>query len=1016
MRNVKNRIRSAAWRKCVALFAASALLLAAFSFQSSFHPDAAAADRPARLSDWKHSGTMVVLTTPEGADLPASAVCEGFPLLVRLHRDYFDFAAARPRGEDLRFATPQGETLPHEVEAWDAARGEASVWVRVPKIVGAARQELKLYWGNPAAKDASDGAAVFNASNGYLAVWHLGETVRDVVGTFPSKDLGTIPAAGIVGGARRFPGGKGIFCGDKLTNLPAGAASHSTEAWFRAEMPNTTIVGWGNEGGGRGSKVRMQLRSPPHVRIDSDFADVKGAAPVPLREWAQVVHTYDKDDGRLYLNGRPDAAAKPRMDVKSPARLWLGGWYHQYDFVGELDEVRISKVARSADWIKLQYENQKPQQTLVGPLVQPGEAFAVSPESISVREGGSVVFEAKAGGAERVYWTLEREGVESVVAVNRFSYTLAAGRTAGDAALKLRFKAVYGDGVKVKEIPVAVREAIPEPRFTLAADAKWDGRRTMEVVPRIENLHDIQAAGGGKLNYRWTLAGPAAIRQVASDRLTLTRAMHSGPLTVTLELDDGGPSVSATATIQVLEPTKDAWVEPPATEDMPETGRFYAAGDADQGALVCRGTLAAPADSVFLRLYADEKLQATKTAKVSDDRRFSLSAPLAPGLVVYRCEFGSVRGREETVLHQAEDLVCGDVFLIQGQSNAVATDVGPVDPEFQSPWIRSFGRAAGDPAAAAFQAWGRAVVRDRKGGKFQIGAWGMELAKRLVEEYKRPICLLNGAVGGTRIDQHQRNPLDPADPLTIYGRLLSRVRNAKLTHCVKGVFWHQGENDQGADGPTGDFGWRTYESYFIDLAGAWKEDYPNLRNYYVFQIWPKSCAMGVDGSDDRLREVQRNLPSRFSNLRVQSTLGVKPPGGCHFPLEGYADIARHIQPLVELDHYGKTFAGPVAAANLRSASFTSAAQDEVALEFDQEVVWSPALASEFRLDGKPGLVASGKAEGPRLLLQLGRRQEARTISYLFGAKWNPDNILMGRNGIAAFTFCEVSIAPAPPRR
>ena len=42
-----------------------------------------------------------------------------------------------------------------------------------------------------------------------------------------------------------------------------------------------------------------------------------------------------------------------------PSRLWIGGWYHNYNFVGDIDEVRISKVARSADWIRLQYENQK---------------------------------------------------------------------------------------------------------------------------------------------------------------------------------------------------------------------------------------------------------------------------------------------------------------------------------------------------------------------------------------------------------------------------------------------------------------------------------------------------------------------------------------------------------------------------------------------------------------------------------------------------------------------------------
>ena len=36
-----------------------------------------------------------------------------------------------------------------------------------------------------------------------------------------------------------------------------------------------------------------------------------------------------------------------------------------------------------------------------------------------------------------------------------------------------------------------------------------------------------------------------------------------------------------------------------------------------------------------------------------------------------------------------------------------------------------------------------------------------------------------------------------------------------------------------------------------------------------------------------------------------STLGIKPPGGCHYPAAGYAEFARLICPLIERDHYGK---------------------------------------------------------------------------------------------------------------
>ena len=102
--------------------------------------------------------------------------------------------------------------------------------------------------------------------------------------------------------------------------------------------------------------------------------------------------------------------------------------------------------------------------------------------------------------------------------------------------------------------------------------------------------------------------------------------------------------------------------------------------------------------------------------------------------------------------------------------------------------------------------------------------------------------MINGAVGGTRIDQHQRNALVPSDLSTIYGRTQWRIQQAKLTHGIRAVLWHQGENDQGADGPTGGFGWETDNRFFVEMSAGWKQDFPNIQNYYVFQIWPNSCG------------------------------------------------------------------------------------------------------------------------------------------------------------------------------
>jgi hypothetical protein len=240
--------------------------------------------------------------------------------------------------------------------------------------------------------------------------------------------------------------------------------------------------------------------------------------------------------------------------------------------------------------------------------------------------------------------------------------------------------------------------------------------------------------------------------------------------------------------------------------------------------------------------------------------------------------------------------------------------------------------------------------------------------------------------------------------------MLWRVRQAKLTHGIRAVIWHQGENDQGSAGPTGKFGWETYHEYFADMAAAWKQDFPNIQHYYVFQIWPNSCAMGGKfGSGDMLREKQRTLPYLYSNMSMLSTLGIRPPGSAHYPLEGWAVFARLLQPIIEKEIYGKVPSGPVTAPNLKSVKYTGSTGDKIALEFDQPVIWSDKLVSEFYLDGEKGKVASGTVSGNVLTLKLQGPSSAKKITYIKEIAWSQDNLLNGANGIAALTFANVPI-------
>ncbi len=232
--------------------------------------------------------------------------------------------------------------------------------------------------------------------------------------------------------------------------------------------------------------VRLSC-TPGHIIVNNGRQTIRAPSRFSKSEWIQVVYTYDGQRDRLYLNGRLDAPVpalpSSTLEILTPVRMQIGA-----GFLGDLDEVRISNVARSADWVKLQYENQKPMQTLVGPLVQRGTAFAISEKALDLLEGRSATLTARAGGAEKVYWIVKSDTAETIADVDRFHFTVDAGRVTGDQSYTLQFKAVYADGVKTLDIPVTIREDIPDPVFTLQAPAAWDGRETIEVVPRIANL------------------------------------------------------------------------------------------------------------------------------------------------------------------------------------------------------------------------------------------------------------------------------------------------------------------------------------------------------------------------------------------------------------------------------------------------------------------------------------------------------------------------------------------------
>jgi hypothetical protein len=330
------------------------------------------------VTAWKFSKRLVLNTTAAGAQVAGNVY--GFPMLVRLTSSNFNFTETRSDGGDIRFAKPDSTPLPYEIERWDNAGGAAEIWVKADTVYGNdSTHFIMMYWGNPDATDASDGAAVFDTADGFQGVWHLGEpqgalsrdaTLNHYNGT-PS-DTAPAGAAGVIDGAMAFDGvSNHIQMNDTKSgklNFPQDGF-YTISAWvFVNELNNRQqmIVSKDNQ---RQYHLQLKLNNWQFtVFIDSSGWE-SAEAPATVNEWSYVVGVRNGSSSSLYVNGvRMDSVDTVTSALQLPRNtsydVTIGKISQNPDsstfhFNGTIDEVRMSNVSRGPDWIRLCYMNQK---------------------------------------------------------------------------------------------------------------------------------------------------------------------------------------------------------------------------------------------------------------------------------------------------------------------------------------------------------------------------------------------------------------------------------------------------------------------------------------------------------------------------------------------------------------------------------------------------------------------------------------------------------------------------------
>ena len=392
---------------------------------------------------------------------------------------------------------------------------------------------------------------------------------------------------------------------------------------------------------------------------------------------------------------------------------------------------------------------------------------------------------------------------------------------------------------------------------------------------------------------------------------------------------------------------------------FPMRNQFFPRNESNQGTFTVSGNCdAGTSDSIELRISKNNILWKTLQVKPSENGVFSLLATIDAELSEYTFDLYF----KNTLISSATNIVCGDVFVFLGQSNMGKGGY----LSSKAIYMRSFGTW---DLVAQDSTWKRNPI--------ETGGIALKMAELIISTYNVPVCILNGAKGGTPIDSFLPNESNHVDPGTLYGKLLSRIKKAGLQNSAKAFFWYQGE----ADGISPNFEY--YSANFDKLYKAIKQDLPFISKVYVFQI--NIGCTSVQGSI--IREAQRQFPAKYPDVSMMSTIGTVNHDGCHYDTNGYKQIGTNTFKLVARDFYKSHDTIDINPPDILCAYYKDETKKTIILKLNQLVKWpndtfNTTMKDYFYLDNTFGLIDSGYIDDVNIILSLKKASNATRISYL----------------------------------
>ncbi|HEV2269382.1 MAG TPA: DUF2341 domain-containing protein [Steroidobacteraceae bacterium] len=308
-------------------------------------------------NDWPYRKQITLDASATGANIAGAA--DSVPVLVRLSLANFQyFNNLKPDASDLRAIADDDSTpLKFHIERFDPQAQIALIWVLLPKLNGGSKTSFYLYYGNPNASSASDPAGTYDGQQ--VMVYHFGPAAGSPQDSTHYKSdpiafTATVNAASLIATGASFSGSQTITVPATGALHLAAAQGFTVSAWvrFAAAQSAADVV----QLSGQGKELTLGISG---AQAFAHYASGSGA-PVAVQQtgqlttgdWHHLALTLGGGQLTLYVDGaQAGQVAAPAVDIAGTLTVGgsaTGGSF----FTGDMDELEVANVARSADWIK----------------------------------------------------------------------------------------------------------------------------------------------------------------------------------------------------------------------------------------------------------------------------------------------------------------------------------------------------------------------------------------------------------------------------------------------------------------------------------------------------------------------------------------------------------------------------------------------------------------------------------------------------------------------------------------